>query len=243
MRTRAPLNGDTANEMTSTSDATKEDLCRNSSAGSTDRSLLTSSPDFLSPSHVRQYPPTSPPAKVRSKSLVPTPVARRPAEDDLHLESHRGQCRRKQYQVPSRLRRARSVSVLVGQNGQVWTQGGDDRCAVPTGHQTVSLAMDESVIATITQHYYPEGAWGWWVCFCSFMVHLLAGGLQGGYGLLLGCLRDHYGTSSTMTAGKFEFLAMPVPHKIHVVWLSLLNSSRGRVSSKVLHVDETDEIA
>ncbi|CAN7982004.1 unnamed protein product [Ixodes pacificus] len=180
----------------------KDDLCRNSSAGSTDRSLLTSSPDFLSTSHGRHYPQSSPREKGRSKSLVPPAVARRLAEDDLHLDCHHGgQHRQRQCQVPPRLRRARSVSVLVGQNGQVWTQGGDDRCAVPTGHQPVSLAMDESVIATISQHYYPEGAWGWWVCVCGFLVHLVAGGLQGGYGVLIGCFRDHYGVN-TLPAGE-----------------------------------------
>ncbi|XP_049272829.1 monocarboxylate transporter 10 isoform X2 [Rhipicephalus sanguineus] len=55
--------------------------------------------------------------------------------------------------------------------------------------------MDERVIATITQHYYPEGGWGWWICLCAFLVQFLLGGLQGGCGLLIGRITRRYGTS------------------------------------------------
>ncbi|XP_074040042.1 monocarboxylate transporter 2 isoform X2 [Leptinotarsa decemlineata] len=38
--------------------------------------------------------------------------------------------------------------------------------------------------ATIKQHYYPEGGWGWLVCGAAFLAHLLTSGLQLAYGLL-----------------------------------------------------------
>ncbi|XP_077539764.1 uncharacterized protein LOC144152368 [Haemaphysalis longicornis] len=206
--------------MAAALNTSRDELCRNSSAGSTDRSLLTSSPDFLSPPpHDCRRFPQSPmrQAKTRSKSLAATPVSGRlSAEGDeqptgfpgslcphgrpcLAAASHEGSGCVHGHQTSlraPRLRRARSVSVLVGQNGQVWTQAGDERCPVPTGRQqtAVSLAMDERVIATITQHYYPEGAWGWWICLCAFLVHFLVGGLQGGYALLVVCVHRQYGT-------------------------------------------------
>ncbi|XP_017775060.1 PREDICTED: monocarboxylate transporter 2-like [Nicrophorus vespilloides] len=38
--------------------------------------------------------------------------------------------------------------------------------------------------ATIKQHYYPEGGWGWLVCGAAFLAHLLTSGLQLAFGLL-----------------------------------------------------------
>ncbi|KAH8021344.1 hypothetical protein HPB51_015334 [Rhipicephalus microplus] len=196
--------------MATDSDVIREELCRNSSAGSTDRSILTSSPDFLSPHHDRRHFCSQPllGEKTRSKSLVVPPVSARLSieendDDTLCPDGHRLSCpyyRGRRGDASSRtprLRRARSVSVLVGPNGQVWTQAGDERCPVPMGRQqtAVSLAMDERVIATITQHYYPEGGWGWWICLCAFLVQFLLGGLQGGCGLLIGPITRRYGTS------------------------------------------------
>ncbi|XP_075751680.1 monocarboxylate transporter 10 isoform X2 [Rhipicephalus microplus] len=196
--------------MATDSDVIREELCRNSSAGSTDRSILTSSPDFLSPHHDRRHFCSQPllGEKTRSKSLVVPPVSARLSieendDDTLCPDGHRLSCpyhrgRRGDASLRThRLRRARSVSVLVGPNGQVWTQADDERCPVPMGRQqtAVSLAMDERVIATITQHYYPEGGWGWWICLCAFLVQFLLGGLQGGCGLLIGPITRRYGTS------------------------------------------------
>ncbi|RZC36658.1 hypothetical protein BDFB_006539, partial [Asbolus verrucosus] len=38
--------------------------------------------------------------------------------------------------------------------------------------------------ATIKQHYYPEGGWGWLVCGAAFLAHLLTSGFQLAFGLL-----------------------------------------------------------
>ncbi|KAJ3651579.1 hypothetical protein Zmor_017609 [Zophobas morio] len=38
--------------------------------------------------------------------------------------------------------------------------------------------------ATIKQHYYPEGGWGWLVCGAAFLAHLLTTGFQLAFGLL-----------------------------------------------------------
>ncbi|XP_025837038.1 monocarboxylate transporter 2-like [Agrilus planipennis] len=38
--------------------------------------------------------------------------------------------------------------------------------------------------ATIKQHYYPEGGWGWLVCGAAFLAYLLTSGFQLAFGLL-----------------------------------------------------------
>ena len=38
--------------------------------------------------------------------------------------------------------------------------------------------------ATFRQHYYPEGAWGWVITFCCFLVNIFTYGLQFSYALL-----------------------------------------------------------
>ncbi|XP_054922460.1 monocarboxylate transporter 10-like isoform X2 [Dermacentor andersoni] len=38
---------------------------------------------------------------------------------------------------------------------------------------------------TIRQHYYPEGGWGWTVCACGFLVHLLSDGLLASHGFMI----------------------------------------------------------
>ncbi|KAE8742841.1 hypothetical protein FOCC_FOCC011579 [Frankliniella occidentalis] len=37
----------------------------------------------------------------------------------------------------------------------------------------------------LCRHYYPEGGWGWVIVFCCASVHLLAGGLQLSWAVLL----------------------------------------------------------
>uniref|UniRef100_T1JMV0 Monocarboxylate transporter n=1 Tax=Strigamia maritima TaxID=126957 RepID=T1JMV0_STRMM len=48
--------------------------------------------------------------------------------------------------------------------------------------------------ATIRQHYYPEGGWGWLITACVFMVHVLTTGMQLSYGILLVEIVRHFGS-------------------------------------------------
>ncbi|XP_069161299.1 monocarboxylate transporter 13 [Procambarus clarkii] len=54
--------------------------------------------------------------------------------------------------------------------------------------------------STIRQHYYPEGGWGWLICACVFVVHVLTTGLQFSYGVLYTDLLKHLGEDRAMDA-------------------------------------------
>ncbi|XP_018574164.1 monocarboxylate transporter 2-like [Anoplophora glabripennis] len=52
-------------------------------------------------------------------------------------------------------------------------------------HRNVpALRRRDMDTATIKQHYYPEGGWGWLVCGAAFLAHLLTSGIQLAFGLL-----------------------------------------------------------
>lgn len=71
-------------------------------------------------------------------------------------------------------------------------------------HKTVpALRRHDVNTATIRQHYYPEGGWGWIVCACGFLVHVFTTGMQFSYGVLyLEAVKIH-GRESAMDAGNF----------------------------------------
>lgn len=45
-------------------------------------------------------------------------------------------------------------------------------------------ARQDGKSATIRQHYYPEGGWGWTVCACGVLVQLLSDGLMASHGFV-----------------------------------------------------------
>ncbi|XP_022706802.1 uncharacterized protein LOC111270696 [Varroa jacobsoni] len=124
----------------------------------------------------------------RSKSVVDTLTRTNSllssGDEEEHLSSIRRARARSFDQRPRRPRREqRSMSVVVGLNGQVWTREGTDR---PEENQHANnVAMHEEVVETMAQNYYPEGGWGWGICACATWIHiLLVGGHLGGVGTL-----------------------------------------------------------
>ncbi|KAF4532381.1 hypothetical protein B566_EDAN004462 [Ephemera danica] len=70
-------------------------------------------------------------------------------------------------------------------------------------HKTVpALRRHDVNTATIRQHYYPEGGWGWIVCACGFLVHVFTTGLQFSFGVLYLETVKIYGKEATMDAEK-----------------------------------------
>ncbi|KAK7068299.1 hypothetical protein SK128_005232 [Halocaridina rubra] len=72
------------------------------------------------------------------------------------------------------------------------------------------LKRHDAKTSTIRQHYYPEGGWGWLICACVFVVHVLTTGLQFSYGVLYTDLLEHLGQEHTMTAGWIGSTSMAV---------------------------------
>ena len=52
--------------------------------------------------------------------------------------------------------------------------------------------------ATIRQHYYPEGGWGYIVLLCASLVNILAHGLQLSFGVLLLAILRRWGSHVTL---------------------------------------------
>lgn len=52
--------------------------------------------------------------------------------------------------------------------------------------------------ATIMQHYYPEGGWGWVIVGVATTVHILTHGLHTGYGAILGITVARYSQQATL---------------------------------------------
>ncbi|KAL1436589.1 hypothetical protein MTO96_049492 [Rhipicephalus appendiculatus] len=83
------------------------------------------------------------------------------------------------------VRRSPSVSCVLDAIRRETQEGGD----VPG---VSKAALEKPSVSTIRQHYYPEGGWGWVVCACALLVHMLTHGVQGAFGLLLIVIRQQF---------------------------------------------------
>lgn len=83
------------------------------------------------------------------------------------------------------VRRSPSVSCVLDAIRREAQEGGE----VPG---VSKAALEKPSVSTIRQHYYPEGGWGWVVCACALLVHMLTHGVHGAYGLLLIIIRQQF---------------------------------------------------
>ena len=68
---------------------------------------------------------------------------------------------------------------------------------------------DDEKQATIRQHYYPEGGWGYIVLLSAFLANVLAHGLQLSFGVLLLAIQRRW-ASQTSPVSASEYSG-PVP--------------------------------
>lgn len=59
---------------------------------------------------------------------------------------------------------------------------------------------EQKIAATIRQHYYPEGGWGWVVCACVGLVNFLTWGFQLNYGVMHAAVVQQFGEEHEMDA-------------------------------------------
>ncbi|GIY42574.1 uncharacterized protein CEXT_404711 [Caerostris extrusa] len=74
------------------------------------------------------------------------------------------------------------------------------KCQLPFngGIVGLNLSPDDPKAATIRQHYYPEGGWGYVVCLCAFLVEVISGGIQASFGLLLITIMSTFRKDATL---------------------------------------------
>lgn len=65
---------------------------------------------------------------------------------------------------------------------------------------------EEGKQATIKQHYYPEGGWGWVVVFCALVVQILSHGLHMAYGVIMQESFRRFSQATFIESGKIRTL-------------------------------------
>ncbi|GIY61663.1 uncharacterized protein CDAR_127531 [Caerostris darwini] len=99
--------------------------------------------------------------------------------------------------------KAQSVSCVPGYDCHQYAS----KCQLPFngGIVGLNLSPDDPKAATIRQHYYPEGGWGYVVCLCAFLVEVISGGIQASFGLLLITIMSTFGKEATfISSGKWS---------------------------------------
>ena len=83
--------------------------------------------------------------------------------------------------------------------------------AAPSVTSTTARKRKEKEVkqATIRQHYYPEGGWGYIVLLSAFLANVLAHGLQLSFGVLLLAIQRRW-ASQTSPVSASEYSG-PVP--------------------------------
>ena len=60
-------------------------------------------------------------------------------------------------------------------------------------------------IASIFQHYYPEGGWGFIVLICGLIVEVMSFGLQQSFGIMIVFISIRYRVFEIELVGKKQF--------------------------------------
>ena len=78
--------------------------------------------------------------------------------------------------------------------------------------------------ATIRQHYYPEGGWGYIVLLCASLVNILAHGLQLSFGVLLLAILRRWGSHVTpVSASEYHVSMSHVPPRYSGLMTLVMN--------------------
>ncbi|KAF7267159.1 hypothetical protein GWI33_019580 [Rhynchophorus ferrugineus] len=149
--------------------------------GSGSQCHMVEQPSWSSPSASPSPPP--PP--------LPPPVAARWARTEQNSAESCPHCRGRLASLPTRTTSLSSYSCK--DRGTPVPRPPEDEDSFPvicdrelhSLHRNIPALRRRDVdTATIKQHYYPEGGWGWLVCGAAFLAHLLTSGLQLAFGLL-----------------------------------------------------------
>ena len=68
-------------------------------------------------------------------------------------------------------------------------------------------------IASIFQHYYPEGGWGYVILLCGFLVQIFTHGLQLSFGIFLPIIFHRFRMSDPVQIGK-KYINNKAPFRV-----------------------------
>jgi hypothetical protein len=83
---------------------------------------------------------------------------------------------------------------------------GNAPLASVTSVNTKKKRKEELKQATIRQHYYPEGGWGYIVVTVAFLVQVIAHGFQMAVGILILWLMKRWGSDRFIDSGKEAYI-------------------------------------
>lgn len=130
--------------------------------------------------------------KYRSKSAVST-------DPRSPYYTSQGFANEESLKLGGKFTKAPSVSCVPGYDCNRYPEIANKTSYFPFngGIPGLNLSPHDPKAATIRQHYYPEGGWGYVVCFCAVLVEIISGGLQASFGLLILTIMSHFGKDAT----------------------------------------------
>ena len=142
-----------------------------------------------------------------------------------------------------RLSQARKLSLI--STGRVFTHGRGyhlhNHCHRHEGvnRDNSTSAQSNSSTSTITQHYYPEGGWGWMVLLTASLCHVLLCGLKFCVGLMIWAIMARFGTELRTEAGAITFLfAEHLSKKCSILWVKKSLSVCERIHKLICYFTE-----
>ncbi|CAG7725347.1 unnamed protein product, partial [Allacma fusca] len=124
---------------------------------------------------------------------------------ERNLPTHRRQPLNSLSASEEKNHRQRKLSVI--SNGRVFTHGRGyhlhNHCHrhQGVGRDNSTSAQSNSSTSTITQHYYPEGGWGYIVLITAVLSHVLMCGLNLCAGLMIWAIMSKFGSDVKSEAG------------------------------------------
>ena len=90
-----------------------------------------------------------------------------------------------------------------GKLGSVIQEDGNSAGTIASRATVISAkTLRKRRIASIFQHYYPEGGWGYVILLCGFLVQIFTHGLQLSFGIFLPIIFHRFRISNPVEIGK-----------------------------------------
>ena len=103
---------------------------------------------------------------------------------------------------------------LLGKLGSVIQEDANSAGTIASRATVISAkTLRKRRIASIFQHYYPEGGWGYVILLCGFLVQIFTHGLQLSFGIFLPIIFHRFRMSDPVQIGK-KYINNKVPFRV-----------------------------